>query len=257
MITLKSVKPPLAVGLFGNWGSGKSFFMENLNAEINRLKGTHERYVEKVVQVTFNSWHYSDANLWASLITEIFDKLYEFSKDEGKQDELEKLSQTLQLTTIHKEATEAKKKELEQKQAELELRQEEDRAHLKDISGLQLVGLLLKDPKVQADLKELDNQNIETIFDNKVMIEGYLGELKEDKNKWSYFIRTILELKGRWFWIILAALAILIFSFCVNHLSVFGALWDKWTTRLAGMVVSITTLVTTLWRAYQPVRKEF
>jgi hypothetical protein len=255
VIALENVKPPLAIGLFGNWGSGKSFFMEKLNTEINTLKGSDPRYVNKVVQVTFNSWHYSDANLWASLITEIFDKLYEFSKNEGKQDELEKLSQTLQLTTIHKEETEAKRRELEQKQAQLEREQQNNRDRLKDISGLQLVRVILKDPRIQDDLNQLDNRNIETIFNENAKINSYIAELEKDKNKWFYFFRTLFEVKGRWIWVILAAVVILILSLSVSQIDLFGRVWNQLTTRIAGFIVFVTTFATTAWKAYLPVRK--
>lgn len=82
VIALKKVVPPLAIGLFGHWGSGKSFFMEKLIESIGqKAKSTNEDYVRNVVQVKFNSWHYSDSNLWASLITEIFDSLSRYTKE--------------------------------------------------------------------------------------------------------------------------------------------------------------------------------
>lgn len=68
------VEPPLSIGLFGNWGSGKSFFMQRIEAEIDDLTGTPGRN-SSVVQVKFNAWHFVDANLWASLATKIFDEV--------------------------------------------------------------------------------------------------------------------------------------------------------------------------------------
>jgi hypothetical protein len=74
------VKPPLAVGLFGDWGTGKSYFMEKMYREIKSLAKRAEgaektAYHSRVVQIRFNAWHYADANLWASLVTHIFDEL--------------------------------------------------------------------------------------------------------------------------------------------------------------------------------------
>ncbi len=66
------VKPPLSIGLFGNWGSGKSFFMDRMGAEIDALNG-QSGHISRVVQVKFNAWHFIDANLWASLATKILD----------------------------------------------------------------------------------------------------------------------------------------------------------------------------------------
>ena len=46
VICLKNVQPPLAIGLFGKWGSGKSFFMEKLGEYIEGLAlSTDDRYV--------------------------------------------------------------------------------------------------------------------------------------------------------------------------------------------------------------------
>lgn len=72
---------PLAVGLFGNWGTGKSFFMAMMEERIDELAqlsrdGRPEAapYCGQVRQVRFNAWHYVDeANLWASLAETIFE----------------------------------------------------------------------------------------------------------------------------------------------------------------------------------------
>lgn len=105
LICLEEAKPPLSIGIFGEWGSGKSSFMERLQLEITDLtrkerearekaRKTAEaapvgaapaagapmqpaapRFIENAVQIRFNAWHYADANLWASLTAEFFDQL--------------------------------------------------------------------------------------------------------------------------------------------------------------------------------------
>ncbi|MBN6039399.1 P-loop NTPase fold protein [Amycolatopsis sp. 195334CR] len=60
---------PLSVGVFGEWGSGKSYFMGLLRGEVERLTS------QDIVQIGFNAWHYADSNLWASLGDEIFRQL--------------------------------------------------------------------------------------------------------------------------------------------------------------------------------------
>jgi hypothetical protein len=83
VLAARDVRPPLALGLFGNWGTGKSFFMDRMKKEINRLstmKGSDAKntpYCQKIVQIEFNAWHFLDTNLWASLVSEIFDRLHE------------------------------------------------------------------------------------------------------------------------------------------------------------------------------------
>ena len=81
----KRVKPPLSLGLFGDWGSGKSFFMAKLQDTIRSIADfyrSEEReqkepseWCTRVVQIEFNAWHYSDANLWANLVTRIYEEL--------------------------------------------------------------------------------------------------------------------------------------------------------------------------------------
>jgi hypothetical protein len=89
LVVSRHVRPPLSVGLFGNWGSGKSFFMKQMRRRVRvladaaaaeeervgRCGPTVSTYCSTVRQITFNAWHYAEANLWASLATHIFDDL--------------------------------------------------------------------------------------------------------------------------------------------------------------------------------------
>ncbi|HYF31083.1 MAG TPA: P-loop NTPase fold protein [Chitinophagaceae bacterium] len=257
IMVLKDVKPPLAIGLFGNWGSGKSFFMEKLKARINKKKGSNKRYVDKVVQVTFNSWHYSDANLWASLITEIFEELYVFSTNEGKQGELEKLSKTLQITTLQKEATEQRKKELESKKVVLEAEQKKKREELKDISGLKLLKHILKDPYIQQDLKSVDNDNIQSIINSRDKIASYIKAVQDEKNKSKYFWSTLWNFKGPWIYIAFAVIILAVVAFAFNGLPFLKLTWDDVTGKIASMVLLVTTAVGKIVAAAAPIRKRF
>ena len=76
--------PPLAIGVFGPWGSGKSFFLRlvydriaSLSEEARLLAGSGStpRFLQHVVQIRFNAWHYVDTNLWASLVDHVFVEL--------------------------------------------------------------------------------------------------------------------------------------------------------------------------------------
>ncbi len=98
VLASNTIKPPLALGLFGDWGSGKSFFMQEMYkkisslAELSKMRGkgknTESSFCSNIVQIRFNAWHYLDSNLWASLVTEIFDKLFEgISGKTGKPEE--------------------------------------------------------------------------------------------------------------------------------------------------------------------------
>ena len=82
MICWRHFKPPLAVGVFGDWGAGKSFFMRLVHDAIVAQSGRssadkQERsdFLEHVVQIRFNAWHYAETNLWASLVDHILTEL--------------------------------------------------------------------------------------------------------------------------------------------------------------------------------------
>lgn len=98
LICLREADPPLSIGLFGGWGSGKSTFMQLLEGRIDKLTSdTREArnkaiaakaaagespvpdkepiFIRNAVQIRFNAWHFADANLWASLTAEFFDQL--------------------------------------------------------------------------------------------------------------------------------------------------------------------------------------
>ncbi|WP_410659081.1 P-loop NTPase fold protein [Amycolatopsis sp. lyj-112] len=89
LVASRMITPPLSIGLFGNWGSGKSFFMRQMQSRVRELAdsaqeaeaeaGAHGKaissYCSSVRQISFNAWHYSEANLLASLATHIFDNL--------------------------------------------------------------------------------------------------------------------------------------------------------------------------------------
>ena len=112
-----------------------------------------------VVQVKFNSWHYSDANLWASLITEIFDSLETYcAQDKENKNEIDKLSASLQLTSLQKDEAERQKKALQQKVATLKEDQQIKREKLEERSGLKLLKIAVTDPKITEDLFKLNNE---------------------------------------------------------------------------------------------------
>ncbi|MFN9799467.1 MAG: P-loop NTPase fold protein, partial [Bacteroidota bacterium] len=105
LIALRQLSPPLAIALFGPWGTGKSYFMHQLQkqittlAEYNDLEPGSEAeknsspgkpsFCQGIVQIPFNAWSYMDANLWASLVAEIFERLHEYitNSTKGKQEE--------------------------------------------------------------------------------------------------------------------------------------------------------------------------
>jgi hypothetical protein len=82
VIASVKTQPPMAIGLFGEWGSGKTFFMKHLRRRIEKIgaaankQPARERACHaKVAQIEFNAWHYQDGDLWPSLVDHILRNL--------------------------------------------------------------------------------------------------------------------------------------------------------------------------------------
>ena len=81
LIASRNTATPLSVGVFGAWGSGKSFFMRRLQrrvasfAERGRDEGAKSKFHGWIAQIEFNAWHYSEGNLAASFIDHILRNL--------------------------------------------------------------------------------------------------------------------------------------------------------------------------------------
>ena len=259
VIALEKVKPPLAIGLFGNWGSGKSFFMEKLEKRIKKITNRKDpeyienpeglKYVEHVVHVKFNSWHYSDANLWASLITEIFDQLKAYGKDEKQESEINKLQRTLKTTILDRKVIDEKREELEKTVKELEVEQTQKRTKLEDISGIKLLKRILSDKRIRQDFAELNNENIEKVFENKEKIDQYISELQDTGNKAAFFFKEFFNLRG-WRWAIVITVAIIAILFAPLLKNIFPAEWAAFalhirtfTTVFAAILANIITTI--------------
>ncbi len=82
LIASTTLAPPLAIGLFGNWGSGKSFLMAKIRERVRQLtalasvgESASADIWTKVVPIEFNAWQYVETDLWAALLARIFDEL--------------------------------------------------------------------------------------------------------------------------------------------------------------------------------------
>ena len=145
---------PLAVGLFGDWGSGKSFFMALMYERIEELaRYARDRdpagrpYCEVVRQVRFNAWHYVDTDLWASLAATMFDGLARADapgKAEAALARLDKERDRAQAAQHEREALERQVRELEVKV---------DRPTLAARSALSVALRAVRDTKLINDLK--------------------------------------------------------------------------------------------------------
>lgn len=107
LIASTSTGTPLSLGVFGPWGSGKTFFMRHLRRRISQLAERQRRsvgrwmekrqagtataddaplYFGQVAQVEFNAWHYNESNLLASLVEHMFRNLRVLGDHEDDKD---------------------------------------------------------------------------------------------------------------------------------------------------------------------------
>jgi hypothetical protein len=179
----KDVEPPISVGLFGDWGSGKSFFMREMRLLIDALsrrsRGGKGRFCENIVQLDFNAWHYMDSNLWASLAREIFEGLAtavaEKEKQPGLDLERERLRAATQSTKDLIAVTEVQVVEVQRRMDETQrqlntVQREQD--SVKNVSVAATMAVL-QTPEVEKELREVAGRlGIDQASKN-------LGELKE------------------------------------------------------------------------------
>ena len=87
MLLLRDVEPPLALGVLGGWGTGKSFALHLLRNRVEEIRGEIltpnqcwdgpdlSPFVGHVYPIDFNAWTYARADLWAALMSRLFHEL--------------------------------------------------------------------------------------------------------------------------------------------------------------------------------------
>jgi hypothetical protein len=242
IIALKETKPPLAFALLGNWGTGKSFFMHKLEQQIEYLslhQGFQEEevhrkeivetdkkpYCEGIVQIRFNAWSYLDANLWAGLVVNIFEKLDQYITDSSKG-EFQKikaqttLSEKLTIVSHEKEELVNEKSQLKQEQERIE----EELNILKSGKNDLYQGVIKK--SIDDLIKEAKEKTTNLTIDVRAELEkqGITAEkieklspsaLFDEATSWISFIRNLGKFNGKqlgWFIVIFFGVLILWFD---------------------------------------------
>lgn len=231
IMALEKLTPPLAIALFGQWGTGKSFFMQKLSEKVEELaryqgflkkedeedkegepqtRETDEKpFCEGVCQIHFNAWSYMDTNLWASLVTRIFEKLDDYINDNRSEAQKEKdtiksgIAQQLDVAKGQIAELEARKAQVQnaidtlteqvgKAQGELEGKIEE----IKTSSRKKAITDAIKDSKIEESLRTmLDKAGITQERLDQVNPDLILKELKSGQT----FVRQFLNYSG-WDW---------------------------------------------------------
>jgi negative regulator of replication initiation len=218
LIAAKDTFMPLSIGLFGAWGSGKSHFIDLLDEQLGLLMDEPSKVFHKqIVQVRFNAWHYLDTNLWANLVSEIFDQL--FAKLEKREDttpeQVKLLKKRLaEQSALAGEATAAlATAETARQLAEDTLikavqQRAQQETNVRDILN-DLKSLLTNDPKMQKQLaaiaRGLGLPRVATSF---AELEARAQEMRSLGGRTKALLLAVFSGRGWWKRVVLLALAL-------------------------------------------------
>jgi AbiJ-like protein/KAP-like P-loop domain-containing protein len=204
VIAAKDAALPLSIGLFGDWGSGKSFFMKEMEREISGLSTRGSPYCNRIVQLRFNAWHYIDTNLWASLTAEIFEGLATaLSTTSSAEAENETLRMLQDLASSRDKLVYAEQKKRE---AEAELQHSEQRLQELEpqIFIKEAIRLVVTQPEVAEPLEAAaDELNIPKA---KAALAEVKDQLLEMRGIGGALLLTMKNTGALWVWLLAVAL---------------------------------------------------
>jgi KAP family P-loop domain/Predicted Peptidoglycan domain len=257
---------PLSVGLFGNSGSGKSFFMSKLQGEIEArcaaftrlgtklraqgdeagLLALQQRWYGRIAQITFNAWHYAEPNLWASLVTRVFDELATIvSPGESVEDTRARL---LSEVSEGKQRREQAKLELRKAEAQLaEARAERERRE----TEAQRVREQLAVVEAVAPTPSPAGEGPDGEPAARLTVKGPVAALRVT-------LRWIWS-RGRWPRVALVAAGVLLVVGVVLGIALWRGWWTGWldpsiavATSAVGACTGAATTLTAWWAFIQP-----
>lgn len=255
VISSSSTKPPLSIGLFGNWGSGKSFFMQKIKEEVSSLseQARNENangYYGDVAQIHFNAWHYSDTELWPSLVTHMYEKLYEFingpsyNEDQSRK-KREVLIKNLNIIQKTKEDAQRQTQKIEQKLKTVDRKIKVNKLAILFKTAFKS---LLNNEKVKEKIVNLHNntEELRKISTNvKKLKEGEIKKLKKDI-KWSKIRVAIKALHAPFIFFVI----VLVCAFCIPQIPCINTLINIWLKNIIRVGAPLVTSVTGIFMLF-------
>jgi WD40 repeat protein len=235
LIAARTVVPPLSIGLFGEWGSGKTFFMRQLRNAIddlakearasNRMQRDLPIY-KNIVQIEFNAWHYVEGNLWASLVEHILDNLYpgkETSVSQTLQKELiSKLAEERSLSRAASNAVDSAKAAATVAKGDLDDAQrnlDEKTKELAKLNAGQVGRDFLLAGAHQPVLDALTQLNLTAVGSKAVELEGALRQIHGVLGRGQRFLAPLMHAKDRnrrFAWLLLSLLGVPLMTILVR-----------------------------------------
>jgi len=189
-LALEDTSTPLCVGIFGSWGSGKSFLMRQIADELverdgRAPAGLQERFVDQVRVVTFNAWTYAKGDLWSAILFEILSALRN-QRDLPQATRLEKVVQARQKLA-------EKTTELAEKKSKLESAQEEAERSLSTSETLERLYRHRVDvlgQEVEQARRDVSTVRSQALLAGAKVLLPWIED--KDQRRWGLFLLALL-----------------------------------------------------------------
>jgi hypothetical protein len=206
-LAIRTEEPPLAIGILGDWGTGKSFFMRLIHQQIQ------ERSTDTVL-IRFNAWHFVDSNLWASLVDHIFTELDQWVRKREIGEQSQRSSEQLfeKLSTAQELALEAAERLVRCRQAQKiateRLAEAERSTNLFWESVAHTLKSKISWEKVQTAAQSL---GLGQLCDDTVRLKETIDSLDQQRTRIQIIKEGLLHRIGSWP-VILAGVAIILIA---------------------------------------------
>ena len=247
VLAARDIEPPISLGLFGDWGSGKSFFMKKMEDWFKRLKVQNQNgspYCSNIVQLKFNAWHYSDTNLWASLTSAILQGLAQALSDKDDPDsqyaraglEAKKQEAQIELTQAEREKGAAE----EEVRASQQRLQQMDTAVPPEHMVREAFRAAIKQPQLASQIQETAKEL------GVPQAEAAIGDLKNEllqvKSIWDALALTLRSPSRRKWWLLCAAV-VLVIAIGVVLFWTEGLALAEWIASATSVVIASTAFI--------------
>lgn len=259
-----AIRPPLAIGVFGEWGSGKTYFMKRIHDHIERLKASAAAsngpspFHREIVQIRFDAWHYIETNLWASLVEYIFTALDRWLMEQSGHSRseadrvFERLATAQQLKLDALEDVVARRAERRSAELRAERARREYEAALTQSSVVQpeayfsalLDTLLAQHPEVGSDLRKIGNSlGIDELQNARARLEQVLTEAKTEHGRAQIIARSAIAKLGRMRWIVACIAILLLFPVFAAWLKDIAAVKFDWVRSIHDTVLGFAAVL--------------